>query len=220
MASFKKDYVTFGGTNTYDLDSVKYSWRVLATQGDKELLVTANVIEHRKYAYENRPVTWEDSDLRRYLNDHFYNDYFNDYERAQIVKMPVKNQVTLNNGLSDGGRDTEDNIFILSLAEVLEYFGDSGALKDNSVAVRTIYDEYNNERVVKDLDTDPANWCLRSSCSEGGMATYINKNGGIEIRGGDGEYNNIVLSIRNPDIFKKTEPHVYGVRPALWRKTV
>ena len=59
---------------------------------------------------------------------------------------------------TSGGNATTDKVFLLSLDEVVKYFGDSGDLlnkrrkdyKGNAVSAGdSLYDEYNDSRIVK-----------------------------------------------------------------------
>ena len=53
----------------------------------------------------------DDSLIRNWLNKDFYNSAFSDFERKKIVKT----------NMNDTG--VKDNVFILSLTEVNNYFG-------------------------------------------------------------------------------------------------
>ena len=101
-----------------------YSWIVLDMQKDKALLLTESIIEQRSYhdAYVN--VTWADCALRKYLNGEFYST-FDVNEQLRICPTVNTNPDNQWYG-TNGGADTEDKIFLLSMEEtVCRYFGDS-----------------------------------------------------------------------------------------------
>jgi hypothetical protein len=61
---------------------------------------------------------------------------------------------------SDTGNDTDDYIFLLSLEEVVRYFGDSGQLANGPSENRNaIDDQYNEARIAYDFG---GWWWLRS----------------------------------------------------------
>jgi len=62
---------------------------------------------------------------------------------------------------SSGGNDTTDKIFLLSLEEVVKYFGDSGQF--NRPRREWVFnDQYNSARVARDANGQVSWWWLRS----------------------------------------------------------
>jgi hypothetical protein len=98
-----------------------YDWRVLDVQGDKALIITEDMVEQRQYHKEYAEITWETCDLREYLNGEFLSKLDN----SRIVPQTVQNTDNLWYG-TNGGNDTKDMIFLLSLEEADRYFGNSG----------------------------------------------------------------------------------------------
>ena len=169
------DIIQFGG----------YQWRVLEVQGGRALIITEHVIAERQYHHADVPVTWETSDIRRWLNNDFINR-FSESDRARIIQTTVINNDNLWFG-THGGNDTVDRIFLLSIDEVLRYFGDSG-LVARGVAMSMderdsagdsfwwggISDRYNNARIARNLDGSPSReWWLRSPGSRPGVAAVV-----------------------------------------------
>ncbi|MDR0223211.1 MAG: DUF6273 domain-containing protein, partial [Oscillospiraceae bacterium] len=131
----------------------EYDWRVLDVKDGKALILTDTVIEKR--AYSDQSATWETCDLCAYLNGEFYNS-FGKSDKARVVKTKVKNKDNPWYGTS-GGKDTEDYIFLLSLEEVVKYFGDSGQLSDRPSGAYFIRDDYDRARMVSPW----SGWWLR-----------------------------------------------------------
>jgi len=101
-----------------------FNWRVLDIEAGKALLLSEDILEERAYHPCYEGVTWEISMLRQYLNNDFYNT-FSQAEKDMIIEAKLNN--TNNQWYEiNGGSDTHDNIFILSLEEADKYFGDSG----------------------------------------------------------------------------------------------
>ena len=103
-----------------------YEWRVICIQNGAALIITENMIDQRAYHNEYKDITWAECSLRKYLNGEFY-DRFDIADQSRII--PVINQNADNQWYgSNGGEDTKDSIFLLSLEEAIcKYFGDSSA---------------------------------------------------------------------------------------------
>ncbi|MDR0220034.1 MAG: CAP domain-containing protein [Lachnospiraceae bacterium] len=197
------------------MDFGGYEWRVLEVREGKALLLSEYVLGHREYSGEREGATWETCDLRAYLNDKFYK-FFSESEQAQIVKTRVSNKDNQWYG-APGGNDTDDYIFLLSIEEVVQYFGDSGQLTPRASEGWGISDEFNEARVAFCLDTctnddehydsgyGPApSWWLRSPAEAGAYnapAALVNSEGFLDLSGN---------TIQSFSSIKS------GVRPALW----
>ena len=196
-------------------------WRVLDVQRYRALIITENVIGQRWYNLEFTNVTWETSDIRQYLNSTFLNT-FSGADRARILETTVVN----NNNPWDwieagghastpGGNNTIDRIFLLSIDEVLQYFGDSGLVaegamigantrRDNApvwpnwgIRDRSIHDQYSAARIARDA-YGSAPWWLRSPGGDPGGAAFVCYYGDLNMDGGFVSWSG------------------GGIRPALW----
>ena len=210
----------------------KYNWFVLDKADNKKLLLTEKVIMKRPYHNQECDITWETSDIRKYLNSDFFNS-FSESEKARIVPTLV---ITKDNPWygTSGGNPTIDRIFLLSIEEVVKYFGDSGQLltrymyphcdwcKDEHLP--WIDDQYNVNRRAVDEEGIVRFWRLRSP---GGNARSVASVSGFI---GDG-FDQGTIGIGNADVlvdghFLQTgygnlskvenEKTMNGVRPALW----
>jgi hypothetical protein len=184
-----------------------YEWRVLAVRDGKALLLSEYVLESRNYNDEKTNMTWESCTLRAYLNGAFF-DSFSADERAQIADTLNSNknnqwyyeQNAQKAGAPIGGNDTTDKIFLLSLEEGVQYFGDSGQLANMPSDAPTVIDDaYNELRIARSLSGSVSLWYLRSPGAASERAACVNNSGQIDVFGGD-----YFLSDK-------------GVRPALWR---
>ncbi len=92
-------------------------WIVLDEKDGARLLLSRYSLDFMSYNNENVEVTWETSDLRNWMNGYFYEEAFSKEEKKRIQT------VTMENDDADGGNDTEDKVFALSLSEVEQYFG-------------------------------------------------------------------------------------------------
>ncbi|MCM1083720.1 MAG: DUF6273 domain-containing protein [Clostridium sp.] len=108
-------------------------WDVLDKKEDKLLVISHYILARRSFDDEN--VTWENSQLREWLNSEFYNGAFNDNEKNRIAISIMSNpssrvfyesedaeREASNPPFLENMCDTEDNIFLLSWEEVLKYY--------------------------------------------------------------------------------------------------
>ena len=100
----------------------KYEWKVLAIENGKALITTAVGVYHKAYNTMDGPVTWENCTLRKWLNEEFFGEFSED-EQALIATTWLENWPNPKYG-TYGGNNTEDKIFLLSLAEARRYFAD------------------------------------------------------------------------------------------------
>ena len=98
-------------------------WCVLAVENNRALLLSEKILEKRPYTIANDDMTWERCTLRKYLNTEFYNKL--GAEKSAIADTRNLNWDNLWYGTS-GGNATTDKVFLLSIDEVDEYFGNSG----------------------------------------------------------------------------------------------
>ena len=162
----------------------RWDWRVLDEQDGKMLILTDCVVDYTRYHEPDTKITWEDCNLRKYLNEQFVSE-FSDSEKARIIKAKVENKGNPWYKLGKGGNDTEDCIFLLSIDELVKYFGDSGDLAKrkgwywagaerdkedreydiNEMILKNkrgqfLYDQYNDARIAKNLYNDTSWWRL------------------------------------------------------------
>jgi hypothetical protein len=187
----KNDIITFGNNN----------WRVLDIKDGRALIITEDIIELRWYNNDFVDITWAECELRKHLNNEFYNTLNLD-EKAKIIAVKNCNYDNPWFG-TKGGIDTTDRIFLLSLEEVCEYFGNSKKnlmVKDSQ---KWLIDDENNQKRQAKYGGKYHWWRLRSPGYYGRTSASINSNGNVYVRG-----NGVYGRPRDGG----------GVRPALWMK--
>lgn len=188
-----------------------YRWIVLAVENDKTLIITQDIIEFREYHIEDVNMTWADCTLRAYLNGYFY-DTFTDEEQAQIIETLIENADNQWYG-TDGGVNTMDKVFLLSLDEVAKYFGDSSRKLSNwNGEDYYISDQYDADRMAYDSTGFDAIWYLRSPGRGSTHAAKVYYGGKIEV--GDSG----VSHGYPPDMVHGGLSVKWGIRPAMWVK--
>jgi len=178
-------------------------WISLKVEDDRILMISQSPLFTMTYHNEVEHVTWEESNLRKHLNGAFY-DSFNAASRAMI--LPVTNENLDNQWYkTNGGNNTEDKIFLLSLDEICTYFGNHEQLNNPpdplTIYINHIDDEFNDLRIAKDKNGKPSQWWLRSPGVNGLYASFVESDGRIDVYGNH---------IRNAD------SNNIGVRPVMW----
>ena len=175
-----------------------YYWRVLTVEGNRALIITEYVIDQKAFHSIRVPVTWAESDLRHFLNTEFLNR-MDPADRARIHAAYVINDDNPWFG-TPGGQNTTDHIFLLSIDEVLRFFGDSGQLANRDHPDNrgnAVFDRYNQARAATGLDGSRSRWTLRSPGNFPNRHAGVPDGGNLHIGGG---------IVEAPG----------GLRPALW----
>ena len=186
-------------------------WVILAKKDASALIISERVIGERAYNDEfSAGITWENCTLRAYLNGEFY-DSIGEKDQKHIIETEIKNPDNLWYDIS-GGNDTRDKVFILSLEEADEYFGNSGDYlnkrghkfnfsSDSYIASEdgTCYtNSHDEKRVGRDNEGYTSWWWLRTPGDDGSSASLIDSYGKGDV---EGQYVNSSNG---------------GIRPALW----
>lgn len=94
-------------------------WRVIKCENGEALLLSDIVLDKQKYNKRLKKVSWEKSTLRKWLNKKFMNRAFLSSEQEAIRTTKVINEDNYYYK-TDGGNDTLDKIYLLSLSETDE----------------------------------------------------------------------------------------------------
>lgn len=101
-------------------------WIVLREEPDRMYVISQYCLDYVPYCDDRKNIRWERSNIRKWLNEYFYDEAFSSEEKGQILCSDV---ITENGGYSrrlDSGRPVQDYIFLPSIAEAIILFnGDS-----------------------------------------------------------------------------------------------
>jgi len=187
------DVLTFG---RYEQDNDLSSgpelieWRVLAVENGQALLISKYGLDTKPYHEKYESTTWEKCSLRKWLNEDFYNNAFDNPEKSRILQVTIKNPDNPKYG-TQGGADTTDRFFLLSIDEANRYFA-----SNNDRICRA--SDYAKENGAFENNNGSSNWWLRAPGHFSIDAADVRGSGGVNITGDDVHY-------------------VYNVvRPAFW----
>ena len=138
------------GKYHYDKDGTEkpIEWIVLNKKSNGTVfLLTKYAIELKSYHNKRDPVTWADCSLRKWLNEEFFDTAFDADEQDSIKVTEVTNNPNPVYG-TQGGMDTRDRIFLLSIAQAGKYL-DSGKTGIEKLTILNPFSKVDEARVVK-----------------------------------------------------------------------
>ncbi len=186
--------------NDADDGAEPIEWIVLAAEGDARLLLSRYGLYPLAYERSAETATWEDCGARAWLNSVFINDAFTDAEQAQIVDSNLENPDNPAYG-TDGGNDTTDKVFLLSIDELEKYLPEQA----DRVADATAYAVANGAYLS--AGNGPCWWRLRSPGQDQSHAAIVNASGFS-----GGVYPNVEVAYMGEDINAADD----CMRPAIW----
>lgn len=136
FSSDNDETVKFGSWYLYDKTGKtkdKLRWHILKKDKNCALLITEDIIDVRPFHNQNEDINWSTSDLRKWLNDEFYNEAFTDSEKKYIYSVRnedfrylTKNYNFTKDKIEKIGNVGEsiDKVFILSGSEINYYLKD------------------------------------------------------------------------------------------------
>ncbi len=182
----------FGNYPFYADKSIKQiEWHVLHVEDDRALLVTRYNLDLKPYNSDHEEVTWENCSLRQWLNSKFLNTAFSEEEQEKIVLSNIKNNDNSEYG-TEGGNDTKDRIFLLSVEEVEKYMKDISMRESVSTKYAKGQGAYVNGA------NGSSWWALRTPGYDNACMATITIDGEISLDG---------------DGVDSTD---YALRPAMW----
>ena len=117
-------YITFGRypQTAVRTDSTPIEWQVLEVRDGKALVISRYGLDVKPFNTHWTDVTWETCTLRSWLNNEFLRKAFRTTEQSAILTTAVDNSHGFSEWNTDGGKDTQDQIFPLSYAEAHQFF--------------------------------------------------------------------------------------------------
>lgn len=191
------DIVTFGKyeqNNKLSDGKEEIEWRVLDKDADGNMFVVSRyALDCRRYHNSVDQITWEECDLRQWLNNDFISTAFAPHEKKQIKTVTVENRDNSDYD-TDGGNDTKDKIFLLSIDEAKTYMPSTV----ERVCLATKYAESQGSQL--ESITKGCRWWLRSPGSTLYSASFVKLDG-------------FIMQLGTPVSLEKLP-----VRPAMWVK--
>ena len=191
-----------------DNGSETITWQVLSEENGHMLLISECVLDMVPFNSSYEGVTWDDSYVRTYLNDTFYNSAFSDTQKSIICDY-----VTTAADVSANVAEVTDKVFLLSYDEAKKYFKYTDKACEERSARVTEYAKSNGVYYIDEEDfklfgyeedgisektIGAGNWWLRSNGGKLTEAMDVGATGIIRKVGHD------VGSVKD------------GIRPVIW----
>uniref|UniRef100_UPI003864DE61 DUF6273 domain-containing protein n=1 Tax=Succinimonas sp. TaxID=1936151 RepID=UPI003864DE61 len=150
------EYVKFGSYPQNNGSAKEpIEWLVLEVNGDEAFLVSRYGLDCKQYHHEYVSMTWEQCDLRKWLNSEFLKAAFSAEDQRRIKLSEAVNDNNRQYG-SSGGNNTRDHVFCLSLAEAERYFKNDSERQCRPTA------HARNQGAWVDIGNGCCYWWLRS----------------------------------------------------------
>lgn len=170
----EEKYITFG---SYEQDNNIYNgkepieWLVLEEKDGKALVISKYILDNQCFfTREMSGLTWDESAIRVWMNDDFYNSAFSESEQSRILETTVKAKENPDIFIlfrQPPGEDTRDKLFLLSIDEADYYF----STQEERVCQAT---EYVKRDGLKRIE-----WGLRTPGEYSGDMTFVYDSGQI-----------------------------------------
>lgn len=173
---------------------------ILAKEKNRVLVISQYALDCSWYC-QKRYVTWETCSLRKWLNNDFLHSAFTENEQKIILTVNVSADQNPEKNPEDNlsqGKNTKDQIFLLSYNEVEKYL-------DSLEKRKCIATEYclekgvdtKNYRFKYSMETTACNWWIRT-LGASDRACYVSTDGDLNAFG------------------KVINDGYFGIRPAMW----
>ena len=183
LGKYEQDNYTLNGTEDIE-------WLILAKKDNKALIISKYALDSKKYHEKHDDVTWKTCSMRKWLNESFFNESFNDGEKKRIQSTVVKADKNPDYN-SSSENDTNDKVFLLSENEVEKYFDMNTTRQCKATTYAVAHGAY--------IEGEKGNclWWIRSSGGDAFNALIVNIDGSIN--------NNHAV-----------DDYCEAVRPAMW----
>ncbi len=193
------DYVTLGEyeqDNNISNGKEAIEWLVLAKESERILIISKHSLDSIQLT-KTASFEWENSNVRKWLNNDFLQTAFTVEER-ELIKGSVVPADNHPNFAKDPSKYTVDNVFLLGISEVEQYFKTSEA----AIGTATKYAESQSQSWLPTYYC----WMLRSHGKSLSHIAFVEPDGIINEDG----------SIISYDRETNTVSSSGYIRPALW----
>ena len=179
-------------------DKTPLEWIVLDETEDTYLLITKYSIDASIFAHNNDYTTWENSLVRGFLNNYFYNNAFSKEEKEQIILTTVAADKNPQHKNINQGKNTQDYVFLLSILEAEKYFNSN----NERIATPTNYAK---------IGANPYNWSGVATSAFGATCWRLRTMGYDNYHSCSVRFNGSI-SYEGDILYS---PH-YAIRPCIW----
>ena len=136
-------------------------WVVIEKEDNKVLLLSEKALDCVQFS-ENNQDTWENSDIRNWLNSTFVDSCFSSRESKQLI--------------TNNGEDTDDKVFLLSETDYKNYLVDKNLQSCHAT-------QYAHKKGARTTGVDKTQWWLSTQGTKENCIKYVNFDGSIDTEG-------------------------------------
>ena len=145
-------------------------------QDGRALVITEKCPDAIPYHAVLTDITWENSDIRKWLNGEFYQKVFSASEKDLVIQVRLDNPDNAKYP-TRGGNSTEDRVFLLSNDEVVRYFPEVSSRTCAPAPLAVLH------RARRDRDNGNVGWWTRTPGFFQGYASYVLSTGDLGVIG-------------------------------------
>ncbi|MBR1454086.1 MAG: hypothetical protein IJ593_05535, partial [Lachnospiraceae bacterium] len=156
VAKYKYDDMWFGTYPQNDTSGNQYEpirWKIITQNENEALLIPEKIIDDQAYHNSSVNITWENSDIRSWLNNTFITNAFTNNQISTIIEKTIH---TIGHQTYPD-MDTLEKVFLMSSGEVDGYASKMGSV----TAQATEYAKAKNDRALR-VENGNSRWWLRN----------------------------------------------------------
>ena len=206
------DTISFGAYEQDDLmenGKEPIEWIVLEKDEDEMLLLSKYALDVLPYNKKHADLDWAGSSLRKWLNGYFCDTAFSDSEKKLIAPAELENPANPFYDLSEAGKNTVDNVFLLSLEDMVNVEYSFGTDTDGTGEKIDEYDKKNAGRICTATEYARALGLWTAGESDASCYWWLRTPGNNNTNAADVLYDGSV-SIGGTNVYMRE-----GIRPAI-----
>lgn len=141
-------------------------WIILAKESDRVLVISAMALDSKRFNHTAGNVSWQNSSVRSWLNNDFYNTAFDEDEQERILAERMS------------WFAPKDSVFLLSREEVETFFPTNSQRLCEATKYAVAQGAYVNAK------TGGSWWLLRTAGTTKGNVMSVNSDGSMDYNGG------------------------------------
>ena len=222
------DTVKFGKYYQSAINGFKtpIDWIVLAKEDGKVLLLSKYILDCKPFNDTFKKVChWNNSTIRKWLNNSFYDEAFNDKEKRIIIESELENKKDIDAFYDSKATDSEntiDKVFLLSDAEFLKYLSANRFYQDHEYVEKErqlsieLWGEDGDKQIS--FNYDNATTCGTPYAYKQGLKNALFENtANYWLRTNMSKnYEVMFVTYEGWTFCDSVSAKIYGIRPAIW----
>lgn len=170
------EFGQYSAINDVEKNVSAIEWVVLNRTENEILALSSEGLDATWYHKGSLKTTWEDSDIRSWLKDHFYEESFSDFQKKHIALSTVTAEKVWD---CNPGNDTKDYVFLLSESQVSTYIRNNPLLTNEDRINLMLCKPSPSARTNINLTINDGYcwWWLRNTTRNNTTAYYVTADG-------------------------------------------